>query len=205
MQVGESLPAGYTCLGGWTGNSQNGTASCQYYYNVDTARSYGLEAFAQIKNNFEVSEVLFNLSYTWSKNENTSGTNKGMPLSGIPQHTINSAINYTYKDFGVTLRGEFRAMQLRTNIGSTKTALDTFRHNNPSVSEYYKPYFLLHLSANYNITKTLRAQFGIYNLLNHNFIDYYAYTDANNATAFANNYNVIREGRRYFLSLSMDF
>lgn len=205
VQVGESLPAGYTCLGGWTGNNQSGTASCQYYYNVDTARSYGLEAFAQIKNNFEVSEVLFNLSYTWSKNENTSGTNKGMPLSGIPQHTINSAINYTYKDFGVTLRGEFRAMQLRTNIGSTKTALDTFRHNNPSVSEYYKPYFLLHLGANYNITKTLRAQFGIYNLLNHNFIDYYAYTNANNATAFANNYNVIREGRRYFLSLSMDF
>ena len=121
-------------------------------------------------------------------------------------------------EFGISLRRESCACVLRQNqrlLGSTAgntTILEEFQRVNPSVSEYYEPYFLLHLSANYHFTPTLRAHFGIYNLLNHDFVDYvpvtniaasgaqYAYTNT-----YTNNYNYIREGRRYYLSISADF
>ncbi|WP_258399796.1 TonB-dependent receptor domain-containing protein [Helicobacter fennelliae] len=213
--VGDRLPAGFTCTSDRPGVSNSvgtGSASCQYSYNVDTAQSYGLEVYTQIKPfGVGVGDLGANVSYTWNKNESTSGATKGLPLAGVPEHTLNASINYSWKDLGVYLRGEYRARQLRTNVlgrTSTQAALETWRRSNPGKSEYYNPYFLLHLGANYNITRALRLQFGIYNLLNHNFIDYYESKSMANSkitTTLYNNYNVIREGRRYYIALNMDF
>lgn len=205
ISKGGALPGGLTCEANWSGMVSTITASCQSYYNVDTAQSYGIELAAQLKPiNVGYGEVGATLSYTWNKNKATSGQSEGLPLADIPEHTLNMAINYNYHDlFGAFLRGEFRANQLRTNVLSrtvTKEAFDTFFANNPEVSIYYKPYFLLHLGGNYNITNNLRLNFGIFNLLNHNFIDFYLV----NSTAY-NNYATIYEGRRYYLQLSMDF
>lgn len=203
---GGALPGGLTCKADWAGNATVATASCQSYYNVDTAQSYGIELAAAMKP-FDTGygDVSATLSYTWNKNEATSGSSKGLPLANIPEHTLNMALNYNYHDiFGAFLRGELRAKQLRTNVlgrTSTQDALDKFYADNPGVSIYYTPYFLLHLGGNYNVTPTIRLNFGIYNLLNHNFIDYYL---AASGTAY-NNYAAIYEGRRYYLSVSMDF
>lgn len=210
---GGSLPAGFTCIADWTsGSGNNISPSCQSYYNVDSAISYGIELALQLKPiDIVYGDIGATLSYTWNKNEATSGNSKGLPLTGIPEHTLNMAINYNYNDiFGAFLRGEFRANQLRMNVlgrTSSKDALETFYNNNPGLSIYYKPYFLLHLGGNYNITNNLRLNFGIYNLLDHNFIDYYLAKSSSNgsATTAYNNYATIYEGRRYYISVSMDF
>lgn len=206
---GGDLPAGLTCEANWNGNSTVSTASCQSYYNVDTAQSYGIELAAQLKPiDIGYGDIGATLAYTWNKNKATSGSSKGLPLTDIPEHTLNMAINYNYHDmFGAFLRGEFRANQLRMNVlsrTSAQSALDTFYTNNPGVSIYYKPYFLLHLGGNYNITKNLRLNFGIFNLLNHNFIDFYLANTGAKPSAY-NNYATIYESRHYYISVSMDF
>lgn len=208
-----SLPAGYVCSPAQTATNSS-TKQCQTSYNVDKAISYGLEAFLQLKPlNVGVGDLGVNISYTWSRNESTSGIGKGLPLTGVPEHKLNGALNYAYRDWGVWIRGEYRAKQIRTDVAGRngnydKSSFDTWRAQNPGRSEYYNAYFLLHLGANYNFTQNLRANLGIYNVLNQSFFDYYQYQSAGNrntTTTLANNYPNVLEGRRYYLQVSYDF
>lgn len=74
------------------------------------------------------------------------------------------------------------------------------------LGDYYKPYFLAHLGANYTINKHFRVSFAIRNLFNHNFIDYVQYGWQNTGfVSVDNRYNYIQEGRNYWLGLNMDF
>ena len=77
---------------------------------------------------------------------------------------------------------------------------------------YYKPSLQLNLGAGYKITDSVRVNAGVYNLLNTNFADFRSYTymggnGGNTATNATVNYYgpVIQEGRRYFVSLVLDF
>lgn len=190
----------------------NATSSCSYNINADTAQSYGIETFFGFKPyDTGYGNIGFNLSYTFNKTEQTSGSAKGLPLTDIPEHSLNGAITYAIKNVSFYLRGEFKAKQLRTQVSSrvgtsasSLSALETFRKNNPGLSEYYNPYVLLHLGGSYQITKNLKLHFGIYNLLNQNFVDYVLASDGKNSF-YLNNYNYVREGRRYYLSLNIDF
>ena len=56
---------------------------------------------------------------------------------------------------------------------------------------------------NYTINKNLRLNFAVYNLLNKSFAEYIQY--GNNSTDIGNLYNYIQEGRRYYVSINMDF
>lgn len=209
LTAGTALPGGFTCPS-FTGGTSNGTGTCQYSINVDKAQSYGIEVAAELKplNLWGFGEIGSTLSYTWNKNEQLSGAGKGLPLAGVPEHTLNFALNYSYNDiFGVFFRGEFRAKQTRLNVlgrSATQSALDTFLRNNPNVSMYYDPYFVAHIGGNVNIMKTLRLNLGIYNLFDHNFVDLFGVTNRG-STTYYNNYSMIQEGRRYYLSLSYDF
>ncbi len=181
---------------------------CNYSINADEAISYGLESYFALKPlDMGFGNIGINTSYTFNKTMQTSGTAKGLPLTDIPMHTLNSAITYGYRDLSLYLRGEFKAKQLRTQIvgrGNTLSTLQAFRAANPGLSEYYKPYFLLHMGGSYAITKSLKLHFGVYNLLNHSFIDYVA-VSAGGSISYLNNYNYVREGRRYYLALNVDF
>lgn len=202
--VGGALPSGFTCDAVQVGTV---AASCRYSINVDTAKSYGIELFGSMKPlNVGVGNIGFDLSYTWNKNEATSGTTQGLPLVGIPEHTLNMSLNYNYNDIvGMYIRGEFRANQVRDEVTTSLDALNAFLNLN-NIDKFYKPYFLMHLGINYNATKNLRMQFGIYNLFNHNFVDYYyALRTGNASPTVYNNYASIYEGRRYYLAISYDF
>lgn len=186
---------------------------CSYPINADEAISYGAEIYFGFKpiSLGGLGNISQNLSYTYNKTLQTSGTGIGLPLTGIPLHTLNGGITYSVWNLSFYIRGELRAKQLRTQIqarGGTSagslTTLETFRAQNPGLSEFYKPYFLLHLGGSYQINKSFRLSFGIYNLLNHNFVDFVQVTQGSNSF-FLNNYNYVREGRRYYVSLSMDF
>lgn len=210
------VPAGQTVpvVGGGVCQVSNGmtvgqrNTQCSYNINADRAISYGIESYFALKPlDTGFGSIGANISYTFNKTMQTSGTAKGLPLTDIPMHTLNSAITYGYKDLNLYLRGEFKAKQLRTQIvgrGSTLSSIQAFRAANPGLSEYYKPYFLLHIGGSYAITKSLKLHFGIYNLLNQSFIDYVPVV-ANSTTSFLNNYNYVREGRRYYLALNIDF
>lgn len=201
---GENIPVqgGGVCSASFDG-------SCSYNINADTAMSYGLETSFTFKPyDTHYGKVGFSFSYTFNKTKQTSGVAKGLPLTDIPEHSLNSAITYDFWGFDVYLRGEFRAKQLRTLIGTQSAnslqAIDEYLNNNPHLSEYYKPYFLLHLGVGYRFLKNYKVGFGIYNLLNQTFIDY---TEVNTgrSQAYVNNYNYVREGRRYYLSFSAEF
>lgn len=45
----------------------------------------------------------------------------------------------------------------------------------------------------------------MYNVLNKDFLDYRAYTDANGSTAYSNVYNNNQEGRRLWVSTNITF
>ena len=189
--------------------SANSGGSCSYNINADEAISYGVEAsFAFKPYDTHYGKVGFSLSYTFNKTKQTSGVAKGLPLTDIPEHSLNGAITYDFWGFDVYLRGEFRAMQLRTLVGtrsiSTLEALNQFLSQNPNLSEYYKPHFLLHIGVGYRFLQNYKIGFGIYNLLNQSFIDYVEVNNGN-STTYSNNYNYVREGRRYYLSFSAEF
>ncbi|PAF51258.1 TonB-dependent receptor [Helicobacter sp. 13S00477-4] len=185
---------------------------CSYSINADSAITYGTEVFFGIKPiDIVYGNIGLNLNYTFTKTEQTSGGAKGIPLANIPEHSLNGSLNYSIDNLGIYLRGEYRAKQLRTYIGGrvgssagSLSALDKFKADNPNLSPYYNNYLLLHLGGHYNITKNLRLHLGVYNLLNQNFIDYVSAT-INKKSEYVNNYNYVREGRRYFVGLNMDF
>lgn len=189
--------------------SASADGSCSYNINADTAISYGVEtSFAFKPYDTYYGKIGFSLSYTFNKTKQTSGVAKGLPLTDIPEHSLNSAITYDFWGFDVYLRGEFRAKQLRTLIGtrsaSSLQAIEQFLSDNPHLSEYYKPYFLLHLGVGYRFLQNYKVSFGIYNLLNQSFIDY-TEVSSGKTQVYVNNYNYVREGRRYYLSFSAEF
>lgn len=172
---------------------------CNQLYNADTAYTQGVESTFGIK---PIYGVGFDISYVWTDTEVTSGKTKGQKLSFIPEHSLNAKVSYMYKDFSAYLRTEYKA----------KTPNNNFYGNNSKLTykEYYKDYVVLTLGAQYRINDFVRLNAGIYNLLNHSFIDFdYVGTsnnnNNNNTAVYANNYRFILDGRRYWLNVTLDF
>ncbi|PAF48174.1 hypothetical protein BKH46_02380 [Helicobacter sp. 12S02634-8] len=204
---GALLPDGEICVH----KISSGSGGCEYNINADSAKTYGAEVFFTLKPlNIGFGNIGFNLNYAFTRSLITSGEGKGLPLNEIPAHNLNAQLNYTFKKVGFYLRSEYRAHQIfKVGRGYSKLSdLQSFRALNPD-HWYFKPYFLLHLGGNYDITPQIRVNVGVYNLLDHDFIDY---SNINNggkggkvSTSLYNNYAYVHEGRRYFVSLNMDF
>ncbi|WP_110875269.1 TonB-dependent receptor domain-containing protein [Helicobacter cinaedi] len=168
---------------------------CSQLYNADTAYTQGVESTFGIK---PIYGVGFDISYVWTDTEVTSGKTKGQKLSFIPEHSLNAKLSYAYKDFSAYLRTEYKA----------KTPNSSFYDKKYTYKEYYKDYVVLTLGAQYRINDFVRLNAGIYNLLNHSFIDFdYVGTQSSSSSTpvYANNYRFILDGRRYWLNVTLDF
>ncbi len=170
---------------------------CNQLYNADTAYTQGVESTFGIK---PIYGVGFDISYVWTDTEVTSGKTKGQKLSFIPEHSLNAKVSYAYKDFSAYLRTEYKA----------KTPNNSFYSNDDKITykEWYKDYVVLTLGAQYRINDFVRLNAGIYNLLNHSFIDFdYVGAQSRNSSTpvYANNYRFILDGRRYWLNVTLDF
>ena len=166
---------------------------CSQLYNADTAYTQGVESTFGIK---PIYGVGFDISYVWTDTEVTSGKTKGRKLSFIPEHSLNAKLSYAYKDFSAYLRTEYKA----------KTPNSSFYDKRYTYKEYYKDYVVLTLGAQYRINDFVRLNAGIYNLLNHSFIDFdYVSTQSSSTPVYANNYRFILDGRRYWLNVTLDF
>ncbi|RAX55998.1 TonB-dependent receptor [Helicobacter sp. 10-6591] len=182
----------------------NAEMGCTMYVNVGQAVSYGLETSLDIK---PVSIGIGNLglstayTFTQSKNRSSSGANTGERFVNVPRHSFNGSLNYSNSYFGAYIRQEIKTHIYRgnPNVALTPAA---------ALGEFYKPIYLTHLGINLNEMKGIRVNFAIYNLFDVDFLDFTAYQASNNGkvtTQYANAYNYIREGRRYYLSLTYEF
>ncbi|MDO7253161.1 TonB-dependent receptor domain-containing protein [Helicobacter cappadocius] len=190
------------------GGNCTGTESCSYNINTDAAITYGAEVFFAIKPiNIVYGDVSLNVNYTFTKSKITKGSAKGTPLTFTPEHSLNGAINYNIWKLGFYIRGEFKGKQFK--YITSENILSQLRAKDPNYNPYYKDFGLLHIGGHYNITNSIRLHAGIYNLLNHNFVDFEKQFVAGRggkiSESYENNYQFIREGRRYFISLNMDF
>lgn len=165
---------------------------CSQLYNADTAYTQGVESTFGIK---PIYGVGFDISYVWTDTEVTSGKTKGQKLSFIPEHSLNAKLSYAYKDFSAYLRTEYKA----------KTPNSSFYDKKYTYKEYYKDYVVLTLGAQYRINDFVRLNAGIYNLLNHSFIDFDNVAINGGTATYANNYRFILDGRRYWLNVTLDF
>lgn len=187
-------PQGFTC--------QSGT--CQMYVNVDEAISYGLETSLGIKPiSVGYGSISLNGAYTLNFTKVTKGKGLGDPLTNIPLHNFNASLNYDTRHFGLYVRQEYKAGIFRSSVprGSGQNLGDIVA----AFGEYYKPIYLTHLGGYYKPSKHIRINAAIYNLFNVDFVDYQPYTMSGGGTNYANTYNYIREGRRYYVSVQMDF
>ncbi len=179
----------------------NAATNCNRAYNADTALSRGLEASFGIK---PIQGVGFDVSYTYVDSKITSGKSDGQPLADVAKHSVVSKVSYGYGNFDMYLQGQYKAGLLNTvALGNSPEALATKRVLG---SEYYKPYTVLNLGLGYEITKFLRINGGVYNILDTNFVDfrYAAYGDGRYLNI--NMYGpMIQEGRRYWANVALNF
>lgn len=189
---------------GNTGFTCSATNGCSYYVNIGKA-TYGAEVALGIKpiNIANHGDISLNTAYTYTFSKITKDSNAsniGSHLTNAHLHNFNASLNYDSEYVGGYLRGEIKAGIYRGNPNTPNTVA-------AALGEYYKPTYLMHIGAYIAPTKHFRINFAVYNLLGTDFIDYESYMNGNNGSqiTYVNNYNYIREGRRYFMSLQFDF
>lgn len=185
---------------GSTGFTCNASSGCSYYVNVGKATTYGAEVALALKPiNVIYGDISFNTAYTYTFSKITKGDKDvGQRLTNMPLHNFNASLNYDSQYFGGYIKGEIKDGIYRGNPNTDAVAI--------ALGKYYKTIYLMHLGIYLKPTQDFRINLAVYNLLGKDFIDYVAYKGSNgNTTQYANNYNYIREGRRYFISLQYDF
>jgi outer membrane receptor for ferrienterochelin and colicins len=159
--------------------------------NIDKARTRGVEVATRFA--FTPSLSL-SANYTYTETEQLSGSEKGLPLVGMPKHMLNGNLRWKLDDkASVWARAEIRSSRYRGN-NIQQTALGDFRS-----------YEVFHLGGNYQITPAFRLSATIYNILDTDYAVYVPYQTAANVTAFTPAYSINQEGRRLWLSATVDF
>ncbi|SEI69637.1 outer membrane receptor for ferrienterochelin and colicins [Sphingobium sp. AP50] len=159
--------------------------------NIDKARTRGVEVATRFA--FTPSLSL-SANYTYTETEQLSGSEKGLPLVGMPKHMLNGNLRWKLDDkASLWARAEIRSSRYRGN-NIQQTALGDFRS-----------YEVFHLGGNYQITPAFRLSATIYNILDTDYAVYVPYQTAANLTAFTPAYSINQEGRRLWLSATVDF
>ena len=166
--------------------------------NVDEAVTRGVE----LNTRFPLGKTLSaSANYTYTESEQKSGSNAGKPLSDTPKHAANARLSWDISpQWNGWLRGEYRSERFRDPGTSAAT-----RAAKAALGDY-KGYTLLHLGTSYQLSKRVTLNAAVYNLLNKDFIDYQPYRAGSGpALTYANRYVNSMDGRRLWLSATMDF
>jgi outer membrane receptor for ferrienterochelin and colicins len=158
--------------------------------NIDEAVTRGGEVALRLEFTRRLS---LGLNYTYTESEQKSGAAQGQPLVNTPRHMLNGNLRWRPTDKVSTwLRSEIRSDRYR-GAGAAQTALGD-----------YKGYALFHLGGSYQVTDAFKLSASIYNLLDQNFVDYLPY-QSGVTTVYAAEYANLQEGRRLWLSATVDF
>jgi len=148
----------------------------RYNINVDKAVTYGAELQASM--DFS-SAVSVNGSYTYSKSEQKSGDNEGLPLTQVPKHLATINANWAMTEsLNSWLRGTYRGEDSQAIAQDSRSVIA------PAIS-------FVDLGANWKINNNITLSLAVYNLLDEE-------------TTYEE-YGYVEDGRRYWLALSTKF
>ncbi|WP_372859574.1 TonB-dependent receptor domain-containing protein [Sphingobium lactosutens] len=159
--------------------------------NIDKARTRGVEVATRFAFTPAVS---LSVNYTYTETEQLSGAEEGLPLVGMPKHMLNGNLRWKLGDkASVWARAEVRSSRYRGN-NAQQTAVGDFRS-----------YELFHLGGSYQIAPAFRLAATVYNLLDTDYAVYVPYQTSPTVTAYTPAYSINQEGRRLWLSATVDF
>lgn len=173
---------------------------CQTWVNQDEAVVQGVELYANTDSFWGFS---LEGSYTFLYSKYLNGEFKDQPMVDTPKHQVYGKINYNYKDFNIYFQGNYKSE--RAILGTSSVVNGAKPSEIKDIIGSYKPYSVFDLVASYQFSKNLKGNFGIYNLFDKNFQDYVYIKSSRGHDVIANQYNVTLEGRRFWISLNMDF
>lgn len=133
-------------------------------------------------------------NYTYTETEQLSGSEEGLPLIGMPKHMLNGNLRWKLGDkASVWARAEVRSSRYR-GANAQQTSVGDFRS-----------YEVFHLGGSYQVAPAFRLSATLYNILDTDYAVYVPYQTAANVTAWTPAYSINQEGRRLWLSATVDF
>ncbi|HUD90200.1 TonB-dependent receptor domain-containing protein [Sphingobium sp.] len=158
--------------------------------NIDKARTRGVE----VASRFAFTPALsLSVNYTYTETEQLSGAEEGLPLVGMPKHMLNGNLRWKLSDkASVWARAEVRSSRYRGN-NAQQTVVGDFRS-----------YEVFHLGGSYQIAPAFRLAATVYNVLDTDYAVYVPY-QSGTATVYTPAYSINQEGRRLWLSATVDF
>jgi len=158
--------------------------------NIDEARTRGVEVATRFAFTPTVS---LSVNYTYTESEQLSGTEEGLPLVGMPKHMLNGNLRWKLGDkASVWARAEIRSSRYRGN-NVQQDAVGDFRS-----------YEVFHLGGSYQIAPAFRLSATVYNILDTDYAVYVPYASGA-STVYTPAYSINQEGRRLWLSATVDF
>ncbi|CAA0102217.1 TonB-dependent receptor domain-containing protein [Zhongshania aliphaticivorans] len=143
-------------------------------------------------------------NYTYTDSEQTSGANKGQPLTNTAENMANATLDWQYNDrMNVFLTLEARSDRYR-GVGTLGEHL------------YYDDYEVFHLGAAFKINESVTVNARINNLLDQDFTSYTTRfndvngdgiydADADGEVEFSDDYNNKDKSRNFWLSVNVTF
>ncbi|KQN10148.1 TonB-dependent receptor [Sphingobium sp. Leaf26] len=159
--------------------------------NIDKARTRGVE----VATRFAFTPTLsLSANYTYTETEQLSGSEEGLPLIGMPKHMLNGNLRWKLGDkASLWARAEVRSSRYR-GANVQQGAVGDFRS-----------YEVFHLGGSYQLSPAFRLAATVYNVLDTDYAVYVPYQTAQNVRAFTPAYAINQEGRRLWLSATVDF
>ena len=158
--------------------------------NIDEAVTRGAELSTRLQFTPALS---LSLNYTYTHSEQKSGAQEGLPLIGTPKHMANGNLRWAVSDIAsVWLRGEARSSRWRGQ-NAQQAAVGDFR-----------AYEVFHLGGTLQVAPQLRFAAAIYNILDTDYAVYLPYKSGAN-TVYTPAYSINQDGRRLWLSATVDF
>lgn len=160
-------------------NGYGATVVNQRYVNIGNAVTRGVEFAIDMP---ITDTVDFNSSYTYTYSKITSGDSSGLPLNQLPKNMWINKANWNATD-------DLQVWSKVTYRGETSEAAGSSYSS--SSSDVVPSYTMTDTGVSYQLMQNLKINAAIYNLFNREVEDAsYGYTE---------------DGRRYWLSMNMDF
>lgn len=184
-----SVPAGAECvdIGSWL--DDNGIERDKF--NRRTNLSKAVTRGAELNAKYLISDSLDltgNYTYTYSKIKYAGHADDGKPLTSTPKHMFNAKLTwYATDSLSAWARVEYRGKRYR----DTQT---------DGTERYYRPLTLAHIGGTYRVNKNVALNLAVYNLFDKSTVDY-----QKEGTSYNNQYRMVEQGRRIWLSTNIQF
>ncbi|HDS1534046.1 TPA: TonB-dependent receptor [Stenotrophomonas maltophilia] len=164
--------------------------------NIDKAETRG----AELAGHVDLLDTLqLRVNYTWTRSEQTSGPQKGLPITGTTpaKHMANASLNWQLNEaISLSLIGEGRYDRYRD------TLLDA---NGASQTRYYEDYTIFHLGGSWKATPWLTVNARVNNLFDKNFVSQSCLLISQSEFNCVDDYATKDQRRSYWISLNAKF